>query len=126
MLKLLLNANLSSQTAHFLREQFNFDVRCILEDNLGQLTDQAIADIAMQEKRVIITSDLDFGQIFHFNSSNQLGVIVLRISDQTIENVNGVLQKFFKSFDNLASLATTLIVIEDNRYRIYQEKTKSE
>lgn len=126
MLKLLLNANLSPETAHFLREQFSFDVRCILEDNLGKLSDQQITTIAKDEGQIIITSDLDFGQIYHFDESNKLGIIVLRLSDQTIENTNRILKNFFTSFKDTASLASSLIVIEDTRYRIYQEDASAD
>lgn len=124
MLRLLLNANLSPETAQFLRQYFSFDVRCLLEDSLGKIADADVADLAKQEQRIIITSDLDFGQIYHFDKSNKLGVIVLRLSNQTVENVNEKLKRFFKEYQDDSSLPTTLVVIEDKRYRFYKRGRK--
>lgn len=122
MLSLLLNANLSPETAGFLRKEFGFDVRCIIEENLGKMPDQEIAALAKKEKRVIVTSDLDFGQIYHFDDSSRLGVIVLRLSDQTIENVNAKLKKFFTDYKDYQTLNHSLVVVEDKRYRFYKDR----
>lgn len=120
MLKLLLNANLSPETARFLREQFSFDVKCLLEEKLGKIADSDIAERAKQEGRIIVTSDLDFGQIYHFDESTKLGVIVLRLTDQTVESVNTKLKRFFDHYQDDVSLKASLVVIEDKRYRFYK------
>lgn len=119
-LRLLLNANLSPETARFLREKFLFDVRCILEDRLGRLSDHDITKHAKTDNRIIVTSDLDFRQLYHFASDEQPGIIVLRLADQTIENTNRVLGDFFRGFADRASLVRSLLVIEERRYRVYQ------
>ena len=120
MLKLLLNANLSPETANILRKEFSFDVKCLLEDNLGEITDASVTELAKKEERIIVTSDLDFGQIYHFNNNSSLGVIVLRLNDQTIEHVNNILKNFFLEFKENKTLSTSLVVIEDTRYRFYK------
>lgn len=66
-----------------------------------------------------MTSDLDFGQMYHFDESSSLGVIVLRLTDQRVEHVNAVLDRFFTTFTDHDSLAASLVVIEDDRYRFY-------
>ena len=68
MHKLLLNANLSPETAQVLREKFNFDVVCLLEENIGALSDKDVVEKAKREKRIIVTSDLDFGEMYHFEA----------------------------------------------------------
>lgn len=95
MLKLLLNANLSPETASFLRK-LGFDVKCLLEENLRIITDEEVVELAKREKRIILTFDLDFGEIYHLRERGQVGIIVLRLSDQTIESVNAALKKFFE------------------------------
>jgi len=117
MLKLLLNANLSPKTAEFLRK-LGFDVKCLLEEGLGSITDDQVINIAKKEKRVIVTFDLDFGEIYHFREEGRLGIIVVRLKNQTVESVNKALKKFFKDIgSNLDQLSKGLTVVEERRYR---------
>jgi len=102
MLKLLLNANLSPETAAFLRSRFGFDVRCLVEERLGALTDEEVAAIAHGEGRVVVTSDLDFGQRYHFAREPRIGTIVLRLEDQTVEHTK------VSSRDSLCRLVSCL------------------
>lgn len=119
MLKFLLNANLSPETASFLRG-LNFDVKCLLEENLSTIDDEEVINIAKKEGRVIITFDLDFGQIYHFREEGKVGIIVLRLEDQTVESVNLVLHDFFANFKGQGDkIQKNLIIVEEGRYRFY-------
>lgn len=126
MLKLLLNANLSPETAGFIREFFGFDVKCLLEEGVSHISDDDVTALALKEGRVIVTSDLDFGQIYHFNRKSELGVIVLRLSDQTVESVNMALQDFFSAHGDEKTLNSNLVVVEDSRYRWYKKENETE
>lgn len=97
-MKFLLDANISPETATFLR-QFNFNVKSLIEENLSCLSDVEVVDLAKQEKRIIITFDLDFGEIFYFFKKREVGIIVLRLQDQRVENVNNILEKFIKYYE---------------------------
>lgn len=120
MLKLLLNANLSPETVQFLRKELDLDVECLLEENLGSLPDEEVVEIAKDEGRVIVTFDLDFGQIYHFREPERVGVIVLRLRNQTVEVVNRRLKEFFSDFKDLELLPSSLVVVDETRYRIYK------
>lgn len=63
--RFLLDANISPETANFLRSH-GFDVKSLLEDGLGDLDDDEVANIASKEKRILITFDLDFGEMQYF------------------------------------------------------------
>lgn len=120
MPKFLLNANISPETASFLRN-LGFDVKCLLEENLGTITDEEVVSLAKKEGRIIITFDLDFGQIYHLREQGKVGIIVLRLKDQTVESANAALEKFFKDFEGKEEqLKQVLLVIEEKRYRTYQ------
>jgi predicted nuclease of predicted toxin-antitoxin system len=125
MLKLLLNANLSPETAQFLRQKFHFDVRCLLEDGLGQITDEEVVALAKKEGRIIVTFDLDFGQIYHFREPEKLGILVLRLRNQTVERVNQRLKEFFSGFEDLEKLSRALTVVGDSHYRFYRSGDSS-
>jgi len=119
MLKLLLNANLSHETASFLRN-LGFDVLCLLEEGLGAITDEEVVELAKKESRIIITFDLDFGQLYHFREEGKVGVIILRLKDQTVEATNVVLKRFFEDFKGEEKqLRKGLVVVEEDRYRFY-------
>ena len=98
MLRFLLDANLSSETAVFLRQQFSFDVASLLEQKHADLSDEEIVNLAITENRIIITLDLDFGELYHQKEMRPIfGVIILRLRDQRVERVNDTLRKFFQS-----------------------------
>lgn len=93
----LLDANLSPETAAFLRQQFSFDVMSLLEHGKAGLSDLEIVNLAKLEKRVIVTLDLDFGELYHEQSASTFGVIIIRSHDQRVEKINKTLQQFFQS-----------------------------
>lgn len=118
MVKLLLDANLSPKTREYLGKKFNFNVIDLITENKYGLTDEKIVKLAKKEKRVIITFDLDFGEIYYFSERGKIGIIVLRIQDQTVESVNKVLTKFFQKEAKNIDLEKSLVVIDENKIRI--------
>lgn len=117
MIKFLLDANLSPQTSKYL-VNLRFNSKSITEEKLGFLTDSEIVKIAEKEKRIIITFDLDFGEIYHQKESNGVGIIVLRLENQTPENVNFILDQFLTSnMNKLKQNINSLIVIKKGSIR---------
>ena len=120
MLKFLLDANLSPITASHLRK-LGFNTKSITEEKLGYLIDEEVIKLAQKESRIIITFDLDFGEIYHSRESGKIGVIVLRIENQTSKNVNFVLEEFIlKNMDKLNKNKTSLVVIKRGNVRLIQ------
>lgn len=117
MIKFLLDANLSPITSKYL-VSLGFNSKSITAEKLGHLKDPEIVKIAKKEKRIIITFDLDFGEIYHHEESNNIGVIVLRLENQTPESVNFVLDQFLsKDIDKLKQNLKSLIVIKKGNTR---------
>lgn len=67
MIKFLLDANLSPITSNYLIK-LGHNSKSITEEKLGYLKDTEIVKVAKKEKRIIITFDLDFGEIYHKRS----------------------------------------------------------
>ena len=118
MVKFLLDANLSPRTRKHLTEKFSFDIIDLIIENKHGLTDEEVIKFAKKEKRVIITFDLDFGEIYYFSERGKVGIIVLRIMDQTVESVNKVLDKFFQKEAKNIDLEKSLVIIDDTKVRI--------
>ena len=117
-IKLLLDANLSPETAIFLRS-LGFEVASLIEEGQGELDDEAVAHIAKKERRILITFDLDFGEVYYFSLKKQFNVLILRLHDQRVETVNEVLKEFLKNNANLFSKKEKhLVIISEHRIRI--------
>ena len=113
--------NISPKTADFLR-RFNFDVKSLIEENLSSLDDLEVIKLAKKEKRLIITFDLDFGEIFYFLEKGKIGVIILRLRDQRVEVVNKVLERFisyYKTARKLNRINKSLIILDEYNIRFY-------
>ncbi len=121
MIKFLLDANLSPIAASCLRK-LKFDTRSITEANLGHLKDIEVVKIAKREKRIIITFDLDFGEIYHRSEQGNVGIVVLRLKNQTPENVNYVLGQFLsQNTEKLKENLQSLIIIKDKNIRFVKK-----
>lgn len=117
-MKFLVDENISSSTAAFLVEK-GHDVLELSGSELQGISDQKIIELAAKEKRVILTHDLDFGEMYYFREKPVFGIIVLRIEPQTPEEVNRVLASFLsETEEKLDDLSDALIVVEKSKYRI--------
>jgi predicted nuclease of predicted toxin-antitoxin system len=116
--KFLVDENISPLTVEFLRE-LGFDVIDLVElDNKG-ITNGELVKLANSKNRIIITLDLDFGEIHYFSSKKKFGVIVIRLKTPTIENINTVIGKFFEEIDfQKVDLSKSLIILDEKKYRI--------
>ena len=119
MVGFLADENISPETADFL-EGMGYSCYSILRDGPRRISDRQIARMARESGRVIITHDLDFGQIFYFSEPGQLGVIVLRLKEQTVESVNEVLGRFLQAADiEVDALVHSLVILSERQYRIF-------
>ena len=86
-----------------------------------RLPDAEIVALAKREGRVILTQDLDFGEIYYSMEEGQVGIVVLGLRHQTVEAVNDVLQRFLQSgVLSEDELRSTLVVLSEGTYRVYQ------
>lgn len=81
-MKLLCDANLSPQVVHALSEA-GFDVSHVGDHELLTATDPEIFDWAIDNERVIITADSDFGALLALRRTSSPSVVLLReMADQ--------------------------------------------
>ncbi|MCL4541892.1 MAG: DUF5615 family PIN-like protein [Chloroflexi bacterium] len=96
-MKLLLDANLSPETAAYLRRRFGFDVIDLISQKLHGLPDAKVVELAKAQQRVIITFDRGFGETYYAHERGAIGVIVLRLKDQAVKTVNSDSRAFLCS-----------------------------
>jgi predicted nuclease of predicted toxin-antitoxin system len=105
---------ISSRVAAWLKNQ-GHDAVHLNDEHLFHLPDKLIIEKAITEDRIILTADMDFGQLLALNKFRQASIIQFRVSDFTanIENkLNLLFEKFSDQFDE-----DFLITVEDNRIR---------
>lgn len=113
MAKFLIDENISPKTLQFLTT-LGFDVIALKSRGI---TDEEVVAHAIEHERIIITLDLDFGEIFHFHKRGKVGIIVLRVAPPTIENVNTTLERLLSSVD-IDAYKKSLIIVDWHKYRI--------
>jgi predicted nuclease of predicted toxin-antitoxin system len=119
-LSFLADENISPESADHL-ETLGYPCRALCRSGPRQLSDREIVALAKREGRIILTHDLDFGQIYYLSERGQVGVLVLRLHHQTIEVVNNVLQRFLQSQAlTEQQLRQSLVILSETTYRVYQ------
>lgn len=95
-----------------------FDTSSVIERGIGQLIDEDVVTLAIREERIIVTFDLDFGEMFHRREHGRFGVIVVRTRNQTVDAVNTLLEAFFITEAPSIALEKSLVVVGERRVRV--------
>ncbi len=85
-MKFLADMGISPVVVRWLREM-GHDAVHLYEEDLGRLPDSAVLEKARAEGRILLTHDLDFGELLAFSKSAQPSVIVFRIRDMRPQSV---------------------------------------
>lgn len=117
-MKFLLDENISHETADFLNS-LGYDAKTVAHFGLSGAEDAEIIDLAIKEKCILITLDLDFGEIFYFSSKKKLGVIVLRLRNQTVESVNLILKQLLElRLLTAKTVKDSLVIVSEGKVRV--------
>ena len=87
-MKVKLDENMPSDLAGLLR-QHGHDVATVPEEGLSGSEDGRVAEVATAEERVIVTFDLDFGDIRAFPVGSHAGIVVFRLHDGALGQPGG-------------------------------------
>lgn len=115
-MRFLADVGISISTAEMLRA-FRHDVSHLSEQGLHRLPDDQILALARREDRVILTFDLDFGDLLAAGPHRLPSAIIFRLRDQTPSSVKPRLLRVISEREEDLQ-AGALIIIEDNRYRL--------
>jgi predicted nuclease of predicted toxin-antitoxin system len=80
----------------WLREQ-GYDVYSVGEQSPGWPDLQVLAH-AVNENRVVISNDKDFGELVFKNRLAHCGIVLMRLDDERLDNKITTLSRFFSSF----------------------------
>jgi predicted nuclease of predicted toxin-antitoxin system len=114
--RFLADAGISPKTVGFLLETGHEAVH-VSTIGMQSAEDRALIARALADAAVILTFDLDFGDILALGVLDRPSVVIFRLSDERADSVNrrlaAVLAERFADLD-----AGALILVEDSRYRI--------
>ena len=107
-MKFLADMGISPRLVAELRDK-GHDAAHVHERGLGRSTDPEILAAARDERRILLTHDLDFGKLLAASGGNLPSVIVFRLKDMRPENVARhlftILAQYAESLDKGAILS---------------------
>ncbi|MGH7218735.1 MAG: DUF5615 family PIN-like protein [Nitrospiraceae bacterium] len=115
-MRLLADLHIAPRTVQFLR-QLGHDVARVSDLGPPTLPDAGIVSLAIHERRVVLTQDLDFSRLVALSGAREPSLISLRLSSSRIEHVNSILQHALSNLDTIV-LDGVIITVEDNRIRV--------
>ncbi len=93
------------------------DARHLREEGLHRLLDGEIFAKAAAERRIVLTFDLDFGEIVALSQSQPVSIILFRLHNtrapRVIERLQHVLEKSKQALEQGA-----IVVVEEPRHRV--------
>ncbi|MEJ2210209.1 MAG: DUF5615 family PIN-like protein [Anaerolineae bacterium] len=89
-MRFLADMGISPRTVAFL-QNLGHDAVHLHEQGLGRLPDPAILQKARDEARVLLTHDLDFGELMAASGADLPSVIIFRLRNMRPEEVNAYL-----------------------------------
>ncbi len=115
-MRFLVDMGVSLRVVEWLRGRRD-DVVHLREQGLQRLPNGGIFDKATAEGRVILTFDLDFGEILALSRGSRTSVVVFRLRNTRTENVIARLESVLaESSDALGQGA--VVLVEDGRHRV--------
>jgi predicted nuclease of predicted toxin-antitoxin system len=114
--RFLFDENLSPLHAAHLRGR-GYDATAVVHAGLSGADDTVVRSFAIQEHRVLVTLDADFGNILRFPAAGTPGVIWLRLHPPTEAKIGLALSRCLAAL-TAENLAGKLAVVDEDKIRI--------
>ena len=108
--------NLPVQAAALFRAA-GHNAATVLDQGMKGFADEAIAQVCGDERRALVTLDVDFADITAYPPGDYPGIIVLRLQQQDVLSVLDVLRRLLPVFDS-ESPEQKLWIVDEDRIRI--------
>jgi predicted nuclease of predicted toxin-antitoxin system len=110
-MKFLADMGISPRTVTFLKS-LGHDVVHLQEQGLGRLSDPLTLRKAREEGRVLLTHDLDFGELMAASGEELPSVVIFRLHDMRPERVNLYLKQIVTEHDEVLEQGVIVSVSE--------------
>ncbi len=112
---LIIDANVAGSVVRWLRDQ-GCDVRFPVEEGLGRMRDEAVIELAIEDGRVVVTQDKDFGQLAIQAGMRPPGIIFLRPGDVSPDVIVELLRPVLAS--DIDWSQPLIVVSQDGKLRL--------
>ena len=117
-MKFLADMGISPRTVHYLRKLGHEAVH-LHERQLDRLADPEILAMARREEHVLLTHDLDFGELVARSKDSLPSVVTFRLRDMRADNVNRHLGALLMQYVDVLS-AGAIMTVTEGRIRVRQ------
>jgi predicted nuclease of predicted toxin-antitoxin system len=111
-----IDENLSRACAEVLRAA-GYDAMTVCEQALSGASDVDLAQICVDEGRVLVTADLDLSDLRQFPIEGRPGYIVVRLKDQTRNRQVEIMRRILKLLAT-QPLHDRLWIVDDDKVRV--------
>lgn len=118
-IKFLTDECIGLPTLTFLRD-LGYNVLTAKEAKLKSKPDIEIIKWAIKENRILITEDIDFGNILLYPPKLHTGIILLRFRHQLENKIHHMLSCLLKELKP-KDFKKTLIIVDAEKYRLRKE-----
>jgi predicted nuclease of predicted toxin-antitoxin system len=102
-MKFLIDAGVGKKACDILKTK-GYDVKSILDIDPA-MTDLSILQLALTDKRIVVTMDKDFGELVFNSGLDHEGVLLLRLEDMNgqmkSEIINAIIENFSDKIQGL-------------------------
>lgn len=116
-LKFKIDENLPLEIANIFTNA-SYDTETVYSEKLVGATDQTLTKKCKEEKRVLITLDLDFADIRFLSQDIIPGIIVIRTEDQTVDSIKPIIKSLIKKIDKGEVPLKKLWIVDEEKIRI--------
>jgi predicted nuclease of predicted toxin-antitoxin system len=115
-MKFLADMGISQSTIIWLRRMGHNAIH-LRDEGLQKISDAEVIRKAREEDRIILTCDLDFGDLMASSGGMCPSIIIFRLENEAPENVNRRLAQVLKESSD-ALQRGTVISVEETRHRV--------
>jgi len=116
-LRFLADAGIARRVVEWLRTQAH-DAVHLQEQGLHRLSDREVFAKASAERRVVLTFDLDFGEIVALSAPPSASVILFRLHDTSTPHVIERLEAVLRVSASQLERGAVVVVVEETRHRV--------
>jgi predicted nuclease of predicted toxin-antitoxin system len=117
-MKFLANMGISPITVQFLRDT-GHEALHLHEQGLDRLSDAQILEKARREGWIVLTSDLDFGDLLAASGDSLPSVLIFRLQDMRPANVNEHLRQIL-AHHSTDMTQGVIISVTERRFRVHR------
>lgn len=115
-MRILVDMSVDIRVADWLRSQ-GHDATHLRDEGLHRMPNGEIFEKALAEDRIVLTSDLDFGEIAAALKDTAGKVVLLRLQNSRAENVIRRLSNVLPRVE-LDLTAGAVVIVEESRHRV--------